>query len=93
MGRAGIVECYRHACRRCKAGRKPDCEERHPAMLCGGARRAHLVPGYLQGAIDRLNLGIAKSAAPLLPGIGGGASEPSPGANDSPDSAGVKWRA
>lgn len=39
MGRAGIVECYRHACRRCKAGRKPDCEERHPAMLCGGLRR------------------------------------------------------
>jgi hypothetical protein len=30
MGRAGFVECYRHVCRRCKAGRKPDCEERHP---------------------------------------------------------------
>ena len=146
MGRAGIVEGYRHVCRRCKAGRKPDCEERHPddalrrcktcnmkLMACPVPRRlrfhdlrhttaslllasgvdlfavqrilrhsdpkitseayAHLVPGYLHEAIDRLELGAAKFATPLLPESAMTASQCSEGPDDAPDLETLQWRA
>ena len=54
---------------------------------------AHLVPGYLHGAIDRRSLGAAKFATPLLPESEKAPSEPSSVSKHSPDLAGLQRRA